>query len=131
MSFAPLKFYSPNSKSRTVYPAKRNAERYKQHAESRAKKEKSPTTPRRLLEVRPASRELQFRFKVFCRQQQAIDFAQSCAMPKKVFAYELQSLGSQGQRRYLAESVFDFGRAYVYGSVGSVFRSMLYVKSDL
>lgn len=119
MSLAPLQFYSPKSKGRAVKVAKRNSDRYKQHDEFRVKKVTWLTIPRRLLEVRPASRELQFRFKVFCRQQQAIEFAQSCAMPRKVFAYELPSLGSQGQRRYLAESVFDFGRAYVYGSVYS------------
>ena len=111
-SFPSSRFYSAKS-SGTAKEAKLNLDRSKQHDESLVKMENPPPT-RRLLEAHPAVCELQFHFRVFCRQQQAIEFARSCAMPKKVFAYELPSLGSQGQRRYLAESVFDFGQAYVY-----------------
>ena len=110
MAFSSLQFYSSTIKSsRALNESKLNADKLK-HDQSLVKTER-PTG--RLLETPPAFRELRLPCKVFCRQQQAIEFAKTCAIPKKVFSYELPSFGSQGQRRYLAESVFDFGRAYV------------------
>lgn len=112
MAFSSLQFYSSATKySRAVNEPKLNSSDKLKYDEPLVKTER-PT--RRLLATPPpAFREHRCPFKVFCRQQQAIEFAKTCAIPKKVFSYELPSLGSQGQRRYLAESVFDFARAYV------------------
>ena len=111
MAFSSSQFYSRSAhSSRTLKEAKLKVDRFRQHEEPLRSTE-NPVG--RLLEVCSGSCDPGLHFRVFCRQQQAIDFAKSCPIPKKVFAYELPSLGSQGQRRYLAESIFDFGRAYM------------------
>ncbi|KAL5463611.1 hypothetical protein EMCRGX_G032525 [Ephydatia muelleri] len=52
-------------------------------------------------------------WKVFPKQQLAVDFARACRENVAVFSYEAEEFGREGQRKYLVTTYYEFGQKYL------------------